>query len=774
MVKTKTKTITLRNNNLINDILFNSFEIKFPVEISRTKGKKNIQFPSKWNLTDKNKCTGNEDNIAFRTGICNDITVIDFDDQESIDWFNNNVDSFENVKGHRVKTTQGYHLYFKYSKELDELLASFTKKKVCVIKKIDIRSNGNCIFYGDGYNLEHFEKDLGQVPTQFLRRLKKHFEQTQIKPNENVESKSIKLKIDRKECPDDISFILENLNPKRYINFDDWIKVAICLKHSFGDTYKNHWLKWSKNSTIHKEFQFNDTYWDSIKDGPLSVSSIYEMLKNDNFEAFSKLNEKKKSIIDEESKHFLFGDYTLFMEGIQDYNDVVEFLKHTIRYIINKGNICWAVKIQDENNDIRWNVVKNFPTEFLDGFSYIVQNDDGPEEVSAKFSSVALKIKESITKQNVIFAPYSPSSLYNFNQDKNLNLFAGWKIKYDKNFKIDETLLNPILHHVKKVFCKDDESLFEYIINWLASILQNPQNKTCVCPCFISDQQGAGKNLFWDWVGKEIFGTSYQYVSDIETIFSKFNKRFENSLLIACDEISSNGMAYKQNNQLKSIITQEKQSIEPKGMEAYQINDFRNYAMLSNNEHIVKIEASDRRYVIFECDNCYVGNFEYFILLKSTMNDLNVQKTFFHYLVNKDISNFIVKKIPNSDIRKRVMSLSVPNHIKFLEHYSSTLDDTKTLTLSSTELYSYYQIFIKNFEGNFGLQTSRKFSLEITKFLPKEKLHGLIKYTISRQIVVQILIKYFKDDTFDIEYIGDLDVYNPIKCDYYEKLIQDY
>jgi hypothetical protein len=53
-----------------------------------------------------------------------------------------------------------------------------------------------------------------------------------------------------------------------------------------------------------------------------------------------------------------------------------------------------------------------------------------------------------------------------------------------------------------------------------------------------------------DWIGKEIFGTSYQYVSDVETIFTKFNKRFENCLLIACDEISSNGMAYKMNNQL--------------------------------------------------------------------------------------------------------------------------------------------------------------------------------------------------------------------------------
>ena len=195
------------------------------------------------------------------------------------------------------------------------------------------------------------------------------------------------------------------------------------------------------------------------------------MLKKDNFEAFSKLYEKKKPIIDEASKDFLFGDYTLFMEGIQEKSDIVEFIRQTVRYVINKGNICWAVKIEDENNDIRWNVVKNFPTEFFDGFTHIVETEDGPEEAFTKFSSVALELKQFITKQNVVFAPYSPSSLYNFNKDKNLNLFAGWKIKYDKHFKIDEKVLDPIFHHVKRVFCKDDQSLFEYNIDWLASII---------------------------------------------------------------------------------------------------------------------------------------------------------------------------------------------------------------------------------------------------------------------------------------------------------------
>ena len=39
--------------------------------------------------------------------------------------------------------------------------------------------------------------------------------------------------------------------------------------------------------------------------------------------------------------------------------------------------------------------------------------------------------------------------------------------------------------------------------------------------CLISALQGVGKNMFIDWVGKEIFGTSYQYVADIDVLFEK-------------------------------------------------------------------------------------------------------------------------------------------------------------------------------------------------------------------------------------------------------------
>lgn len=761
-----------KKETLKNDVLFNKILTKFKVSIKRNKdGKKETVFPKNWNLIDSNTCDGNEKNIAFITGTINNITVIDFDDIESRNWFEENIGLFNKMKAHRVKTTNGYHLYFKYSLDLDRIISTYTKKKVKVIKNIDVRSNGNCIFYGNGYELEHYENELSIVPKEFIDILQVHFEQTsnQDQTQTLVQTTLCENNVvlfDLKESIDDISYILNNLNIERCINFDDWMKVAICLKHSFGETYKDTWLKWSKKSTIHKPFfDLNEKYWDNIKDGSLTIASVYDMLKKDNKKAFYKLINEKKPEIEKCSTSMLFGDYTQFVNQIVEQYEVELFFKSTLRFVINKGNTCWAVKVKDENDDIRWNVVNKFPCG-VDGYKFETEKTI----MFIKFEHLIDTFKKDITKQNVVFSPYSPTFDYDFDRDTNINLFAGWKLNYQKDLVVDLKILEPILHHIRKVFCIEQEDLFEYMINWIATIIQKPKSKTSVCPCFISDQQGAGKNLFWDWLGKEIFGTSYQYVSDIETIFAKFNKRFENSLLIACDEISSNGMAYKQNNQLKSIITQEKQSIEPKGMEAYQIYDYRNYVMLSNNEHIVKVENSDRRYVMFECDNCYVGNFDYFKELKACMENDIVKQHFFHFLIQRDLTDFVIKKIPNTELRKRVMGLSVPNHIKFLEHFSSTLDTE--LKLTATQLYTYYQIFIKNFEGNFGLQTSRKFGLEIGKYLEKKKSNGCNQYTISKDIVIQTLKVYYKDPSFDIDSIGPIDIYNPNSEDYRKILHQ--
>ena len=117
------------------------------------------------------------------------------------------------------------------------------------------------------------------------------------------------------------------------------------------------------------------------------------------------------------------------------------------------------------------------------------------------------------------------------------------------------------------------------------------------------------------------------------------------------------------------------------------------------------------------------------------------------------------------------MELSVPNHIKFLEHYGSTLNDS-TLIFTGNQLYSLYCIFIKTFEANYGLQTSTKFVMEIKKYLPKIRNNGT-KYSISRKIVIEKMKAYYKNTDYDLIFNGPVAAYYTTGTyDYDEKIIE--
>jgi hypothetical protein len=730
---------------LKNDALYNILTVKFPVEIKRKKdGKKEVKFYNKWQGITKNVCSGNETNIAFRTGINNDITVLDFDDEESVAWFILNVGEINSFKCHHVKTHQGIHLYFKYSKELDLLLASNSINKVKVIKAIDIRSEGNCIFYGKGYELIKFEKEIEDVPILFIEKLKDHLKKEPVKFKPYIINK-----IDYQSNNDDVIDILNGLSSHRYTNYDDWIKVAFCLKNSFKDTYKEDWINWSKNSDEHIfDREVVEKYWDNIKPPQkncITVNSLYDMLKTDNIEAFDFLMKRKKNIIEENTKFFVFNDYKDYLNQITTVTEVENFLKNTVRRITNKGVPSYALKIIDENKNIRWNIVKQFPLGLPDSFKF---EDKEGKIIKTSFSAILkFQVEQYIMKDNVVFEPRGPHIDYDPNMDSNINLFPDWKIKYHKGFVVNYDLLEPIFHHQKKVYCDDQDDLYVYLNGYLASIIQNPEKKLLVALCFVSLHQGAGKNIFWDWFGKYILGILYQYVNNIDTIFNKFSKRFENCLLVILDEISSGGNAYVLNNQLKSIITQTVQSIEPKGMEAYLLNDYRNYIFLSNNKHIVKVENTDRRFCMFECNNCYVGNHEYFKNLNQCLMNPEVQIHYFHYLIQYDLSNFQVRNFPNTKLRQEVMELSVPNHIRFLEYFAEKQQIQECLKAST--LYESYKDFIKEREGGHGLLTQTKFSIELKSIFKSKRSNGT-KYIVSKEIVVKYLRDYYKNPEFGI------------------------
>lgn len=59
---------------------------------------------------------------------------------------------------------------------------------------------------------------------------------------------------------------------------------------------------------------------------------------------------------------------------------------------------------------------------------------------------------------------------------KHYSLFCGYPYKELPTY--DESIINPFLDHVREVIANNNNTLNEYILNWISFIIQNPIGKT--------------------------------------------------------------------------------------------------------------------------------------------------------------------------------------------------------------------------------------------------------------------------------------------------------
>jgi hypothetical protein len=90
---------------------------------------------------------------------------------------------------------------------------------------------------------------------------------------------------------------------------------------------------------------------------------------------------------------------------------------------------------------------------------------------------------------------------------------------------------------------------------------------------------------------------------------------------------------------------------EFKNKEKFLARDTAGVVMLSNHSRCVDIPNDDRRYAII-CTSSDVPSAEYFIRLARLAEDRQIQRTFFTYLINRDVENWDRRNIPVTKSRQ--------------------------------------------------------------------------------------------------------------------------
>lgn len=295
------------------------------------------------------------------------------------------------------------------------------------------------------------------------------------------------------------------------------------------------------------------------------------------------------------------------------------------------------------------------------------------------------------------------------------NLFLGLRVQRDyavDDVALDESRIQPILELLHDVWANEDDQIYNYILNWMAYPLK-VKRKTDVCLVVISDQ-GYGKGtIAHDLLGAGIYGevTSnqpngcYTQVTGSDDVVGKFNTLSCNRLFINADECSSFSGAYRMNSSFKNLITARTRKLEGKGLDPVVVSDHTNYLMTTNDSHPVKVEPTDRRFVILDIDHIRAKSTKFFATVHDCIQT-DGPVHFYKFLMARDLSGFHPQRDrPTTAAAKSMMAEQVAPHIRFIQECAEkgivsgspdNRDWAGQMSMSVHDLYMAFQAWAKN------------------------------------------------------------------------------
>lgn len=420
-------------------------------------------------------------------------------------------------------------------------------------------------------------------------------------------------------------------------------------------------------------------------------------------------------------------------------DELPKFVQNNIAYIDDGGRPYYITRML-KSGDIQFNIAKSKNLAEIPKKWHI-------DNKSIKLLNIIENQIEKISYSRADFMPPHIGPV-----DKIFNTFTGFKHKPLDKF--NPALIQPITQHIKEVWCKFEEKIYDYLLNLWAHIVQKPNIKTDTALIIKSTEQGAGKGIIVDFLGDHVIGSKYYYYTEnVEKLFDKFNSEQANKLLTLVDETSASEKTSKDiSEELKAYITRKKHWIEYKGVNKIELNDYNNYIFASNKDTPLYIDRYDRRFFILEADDKYCKDNDYFVRLSTAMTP-EAGQHFFTMLMQRDISSFNPRLRPSTIAKNTMIEESLPLYLKYIINYVRTNIDITDISMSSDDLFIKFtqwcgECNIKNIPSKIG------FARDINKIIPVKvkKVNG--KSINWREISFTLLKgKIKKACNFDIELV---------------------
>lgn len=219
------------------------------------------------------------------------------------------------------------------------------------------------------------------------------------------------------------------------------------------------------------------------------------------------------------------------------------------------------------------------------------------------------------------------------------NVWRGWAVQPDPDASCDL-----FLAHVRDVICDGSEREFQWLLSWMAHLVQHPDQKPCTA-VVLRGAKGAGKDTVGHYLGA-LFPRHHVTMSQPEHLTGRFNAHMETAILIHLEEGYWAGN-HAAEGVLKNLITCQSLEIERKGIDPYKIDHFGRLLITSNADWVVPATPGERRFFVLDVSPAHAKDTAYFgAIWKEHAN--GGAGALLHFLQSFDLSGFDVRNPPET------------------------------------------------------------------------------------------------------------------------------
>lgn len=219
------------------------------------------------------------------------------------------------------------------------------------------------------------------------------------------------------------------------------------------------------------------------------------------------------------------------------------------------------------------------------------------------------------------------------------NLWVPFYLTRVKKWVQKDDAVKFIVSHIRNVMCPDGDAQANYMLDWVAHMIQKPEEKVGKCPIFTS-RGGVGKGRTIDFF-KKLLGEDKVYDPEKpdRDVWGEFNGAMKNAFLVVLDELAQHKTT-KSMGEFKHIITEPTISIRLMRTDPFKMRSFHRFMANTNDENAgVEVGQDNRRFWVNRASEKYRGDTEYWNQFDAWINDKDAMKSVFEYFKERKIES---------------------------------------------------------------------------------------------------------------------------------------